>query len=260
MVNNVTPFTRNSVGPFLVTLYSDSGDIAGNTIASPGGFATIPVVESSGGDYTMNAVVTDESQSISVSTPSILTTVSTLSPTIGASATAVDAGQTIIFTGTAGGGTPAYTYNFTVINTGTSAPFANAIYSNIPSPSDTFAYITQPGDAGKTIAANVTVTDNSVGDPVTENSTRTPMITINSAFVASAAPTATNYVLDNGQSTTLTVSAPTTGTRPTHTSGIQGHRPPALQILRWRGRLPFPTRHRPPQAPTTACRRRTARP
>ena len=44
--------------------------------------------------------------------------------------------------------------------------------------------------------------------------TGTTQVSVNPTFVASPAPTASNTVIDNGQSSTLTVNAPTTGTSP----------------------------------------------
>ncbi|MCW6159896.1 MAG: hypothetical protein LVQ95_02290, partial [Candidatus Micrarchaeales archaeon] len=67
--------------------------------------------------------------------------------------------------------------------------------------------------AGDNYAFELRVTD-SASTPETQTSASSQTITTNTALTASAAPTASNSVIDSGQSSTLTVAAPTTGTPP----------------------------------------------
>ena len=125
----------------------------------------------------------------------------------------VDVGQYEVFTGGVGNdGSSPYTYNFFIVNSvavGTvahSASYGNSLTSN------TFALqITSADITNSPEEANVIITDN--GAAVLASS-YSPTFVVHNALIASPPPSASNSAVDIGQSTTLMVSAPTTGSPP----------------------------------------------
>ncbi len=121
---------------------------------------------------------------------------------------AVSPGSTETFTATWTGGTPDYTANYLVVNTVTYEIVANALYTGISTPSNSFSWVVPSSDIGNTIMANVIITD-SAYSPETKNSIETPTITISSAYTP---PTVTisnpsNAIVDVGQYESFTATA-----------------------------------------------------
>ena len=139
--------------------------------------------------FTANDIYTSNSASTATITVNALPTIS-ISPTT----STTDAGQSVTFTNTTSGGTKPYTFSYTVNSlsgvtiTGNTITFANVGTFNVLE----------------------TVTDAFSQSVSSSNS----VITVNSKLIASAAPTVSNSITDSGQPTTLSISAPTTGTAP----------------------------------------------
>ncbi len=118
-----------------------------------------------------------------------------------ASDLSIDSGQPSTLTVSAPtGGTPPYTYLWYSGTSPTCASDTDTTYvgmSQTFTPSSSTYYCVQEAD--------------SLGGAVY---TATTQVAVNPAFVASSSPTASSYEMNNGQSSTLTVSAPTGGTPP----------------------------------------------
>ncbi len=116
-------------------------------------------------------------------------------PTISPSAhTVYPAGQTLGFSTTVSGGTPPYTYKWTVVNTVDGSVIATATYSGVSAASNTFGWAIPLSDVGVTAQANVVVTD-SAAIPETNNSVESGVITVASVSlpavnISTANPTA----------------------------------------------------------------------
>ena len=114
--------------------------------------------------------------------------------TISPATNTIDAGQSVLFTNSTSGGTTPYLWSYSVNSmsgvtiTGNSIKFANTGTYNV------IEYVQD--------ATNANVVSNNA------------VITVDTAFVPSAAPTPTSPTIDTGQTITLTILPPTTGTGP----------------------------------------------
>ena len=122
-------------------------------------------------------------------------------PTLTASNTLIDQGQSILFTASFSSGTSPYTYNYQIVNSITGATIANQLYTGVVGTSNTYFCTPQANlYTSNTFKANVIVTDAS---PTTVNSVYSA-IGYNS--IAALSISASNTILDSGQYTTFTLS------------------------------------------------------
>lgn len=173
----------------------------------------VPAVDG-GNTIQANVIVTD-SASTPVTANSVKTAAITISlahlATISVPSNAIaDVGQYESFTGgIANDGASPYVYNFLVVSTGSPGTIVYNSLVSISSTSNVFAFQTATADIARSPEeANVVVTDNGAN---VINSIYSQTFTVYSTFAASAAPTASNSAIDVGQSTALSISAPTTG-------------------------------------------------
>jgi len=186
VVNSITPsviahndLVSSSATTLTYTFQTTSADVSNspeeaNVVVTDSFPATVNSVYSS--NFIINPAMT---------TPSISpTSPATYSP-----------GSTVTFSTSFTGGTPPYTYNWLVVNSITGVLLANALYTGVSTPSNSFAWTIPSADNGNTVVANVIVTD-SASTPVTVNSTKSAVITISSSSVTctvSLSPGAINF-------------------------------------------------------------------
>ncbi|MDE1870157.1 MAG: hypothetical protein KGH71_04200, partial [Candidatus Micrarchaeota archaeon] len=192
------PYTYN-----FIVFNSVTNTIIANQIGSSNSFAFTSNANLAGNTLKSNVIVTD-----SATTPTsansidsgLVTVTSGLSVTIAPStATNLDAGQSLTFTASAIGGTSPYTYNFIVFNSITHTIIANQLGS-----SNSFAFTSNTNLVGNTLKSNVIVVD-SATVPNTANSVDSGLVTVNS--VPTLSISASNTLLDSGQSVTWTITA-----------------------------------------------------
>ncbi len=144
----------------------------------------------------------DNKHGINATNASSITVNPLPSVTLGNVVSALDAGQNDMINAEVSGGSPPYTYNFSVYNSITDSLIANALYLNA-STSNTFEWQPQLGDVGS-VYANVIITD-SAYVPVAANSVNQRTEISQSLSIASF--TASANAVDQGTPISLTVNA-----------------------------------------------------
>ncbi len=194
-VITISPYTSTNVLITLPTSLANSVSIYANFI--------------SGTDYGVWTLTANTNEELGGATANALTNTITLTinpalatPTISATNTLVDNGQTVNVIAFESGGTTPYTYNFLVFNSITNTLIANQLGTT-----NSFAFAANGFMVGNTYKANVLVTDSATTN-VVANSVNTVTITVNSALSIPTI-TATNTLVDNGQ--TVNVIAYETG-------------------------------------------------
>ena len=124
----------------------------------------------------------------------------------------IDVGQYETFNTMFTGGTTPYTYNWIISNAVTGAVVNTITFSNALQTNTIAFQIPQYFTTNSPLRANVVVTD---ANPITANSIYSSNFIVNPQLVSTAisSPTATN-TLDNGQTLTISITAPTTGSPP----------------------------------------------
>ena len=118
-----------------------------------------------------------------------------------ASAQTLDAGQTVTFTASIPGGnlgTSSYTYNWIIFNSVTNGLMANQPWSSVASTSNSYTFTSNTNIVGNTLNANVFVTD-SANTPVTTNSVKSVLITIDQALGVPTLSASNSPNVDTGQ-------------------------------------------------------------
>jgi plastocyanin len=150
------------------------------------------------GTYNVVETLTDAAGSIAYSQNIIVSVNRMLSvPSISpASASSVDAGQSVKFTADVFNGTKPYSYNFLIYNSLSGALVANALYNGITSDANAFVLTTNSNLVGIPLVANVVVTD-ALSAPETQNSIDSGTVAVNSGLGSSI--TASNSMVDADQ-------------------------------------------------------------
>lgn len=135
---------------------------------------TFQTSSASTGSFTYNVQLTDSATTpiTNNSIGNVIIINPDLAPTISATNTVIDGSQYEVWTGYAGGGSSAFTYNFQIVN-GLGSFVTNNLQTGIIGSSTTFTWQIPAWVGSNTLKANVIVTDIGATTPTTANSIQT---------------------------------------------------------------------------------------